>query len=286
MSSLSTYKARIFGLVVAGAVLLLGTGLTSAKDVEGEAGIQSEALTSVDVEQLLGQQVSLNLSFTNSEGQKVKLDDLVNERPVILAMVYYECPMLCTMVLNGLLRMMNVLKFDAGKEFDVIVVSIDPRETAVLAANKKREYIKRYKREGADKGWHFLVGEPSNISALAKSVGFRYTYDERTEQYAHGSAIMVLTPQGLLSKYFYGIDYSPRDVRLALVEAADEKIGSIFDGILLRCFHYDPLEGKYSVAIMGVLRLAGVLTVLGILGFIGFNVLRERRRVRRASALS
>ena len=241
-------------------------------------------LDKVGIVQKLGQKLPLDLRFTDSENREVVLGELIGERPVVLALVYYECPMLCTMVLNGMLRMMNVLKFDAGTEYDVITVSIDPRETPLLAADKKKVYLDRYRRPGAEEGWHFLVSDQESIQALSDALGYSYAYDPETDQFAHGSAIMVLTPEGRLSRYFYGIDYSPVDVRLALVEAASERIGSITDAILLACFQYDPMEGTYSLTIMRVLRVIGVLTVLGIVGFIVANLARERRRRRVAGA--
>lgn len=247
---------------------------------EGSGPVQGpdSLLEKVGITQKLGEQLPMDLRFTDSTGKTQRLGDLMGDRPVVLAMVYYECPMLCTMVLNGMLRVLNVLKFDVGKELDVITVSIDPRETPELAADKKKMYIDRYRREGAAEGWHFLVGEESQVASLADAIGFEYAYDEETDQYAHGSAIMVLTPDGKLSKYLYGIDYSPVDLRLALVEAASERIGTLSDAVLLACFQYDPLEGKYSLAIMNLIRIAGLVTVLGIGIFIVINLLRERRR--------
>lgn len=241
-------------------------------------------LEKVGIDQKLGEVLPPDLEFTNSSGEKVKLGDLVSERPVVLSLVYYECPMLCTMVLNGMLKMMNVLEFDAGKEFDVITVSIDPRETPELAANKKALYLERYRRESAAEGWHFLVGDQANVSALAEAAGYQYAYDESTDQFAHGSAIVVVTPEGKISRYFYGIKYSPVDVRLALVEASKEEIGSLTDAVLLSCFQYDPLEGKYSLAVMQVVRLVGILTVVLVAAFIIFNVRRERGRSNGSSA--
>lgn len=233
-------------------------------------------LDRVGIAQKLGEKLPLDARFTSSKGEATTLGDLMGDRPVILALVYYECPMLCTMVLNGMLKMMNVLKFDVGKEYDVITVSIDPRETPLLAAEKKQVYLERYRRRGAEEGWHFLVGDEENVAALAEGVGFEYAYDETTDQFAHGSAIMVVTPDGRLSRYFYGIQYSPVDLRFALIEASSGQIGSLTDAILLTCFQYNPLDGTYSFAIMRVIRLAGVVTVLLIVGFVATNLLKER----------
>lgn len=298
MSILSMIAVRARGArrIAAGAVLgLMGLALTAQpaaalgpksgvppqpgeERAEGPKQGPDALLDRVGIAQRLGATLPLETRFTTSEGERVALGDLLGERPAILALVYYECPMLCTMVLNGMLRMLNVLKFDVGKELDVVTVSIDPRETPALAADKKRMYLERYRREGAEQGWHFLVGDQASVSTLAEAVGFEYAYDEETDQFAHGSAIMVVTPDGRLSKYFYGIDYSPVDVRLALIEAASERIGSLADAIILACFQYDPMEGRYSLAIMRVVRLAGVATVLALLGFVLFHVLRDRRR--------
>lgn len=248
---------------------------------EGQPGFPKQGpdalLDRVGISQRLGTQLPLELEFRTSTGERRTLDSLIGRRPVVFAFVYYECPMLCTMVLNGMLRMMNVLKFDVGREYDVITLSIDPRETEVLAAEKKKVYLDRYRRSGAVDNWHFLVGDEESITKLSSALGYDYAYDETTDQYAHGSAIMVITPDGKVSKYFYGIDYSPVDVRLALIEASEERIGSITDAILLSCFQYNPLDGKYSLVVMGVVRIAGILTVLGILAFIVWNYFRGRR---------
>lgn len=235
-------------------------------------------LGQVTIEQKLGETVPLDLAFTQSSGEKVALKDLVGERPVVLSLVYYECPMLCTMVLNGLLRALNVVKFDVGKEFDVLTVSIDPRETAALAQEKKGVYLDRYRRSGAKDGWHFMVGDQASISELSQAVGFNYVYDEETDQYAHASGIVVLTPEGKISKYLLGIDYSPRDLRFSLVEASKDRIGSWTDAILLSCFQYNPSEGRYSLAVLNIVRLVGILTVLAILSFIIISRIHERRR--------
>ncbi len=219
----------------------------------------------VRFDQKLNEQVPLNLVFRDEAGQSVALRDYFDGRPVILALVYYDCPMLCSQVLNGLASSLDVLPFDAGKEFTVITVSFDPRETPALAAAKKETYMRRYKRAGAAAGWRFLTGDPASIAGLAQAVGFRYTYDAEKNQYAHASGVMVLTPQGKLARYFYGIEYAPRDVRLALVEASAGRIGSPVDQLLLYCYEYDPVTGKYGAIVMRFVRLGGVVTVAGLL---------------------
>jgi protein SCO1 len=193
---------------------------------------------------------------------------------MILNLVYYNCPMLCGEVLSGLVNSLRMMKFDVGKEFDVITVSFDPRETPEMAANKKAEFMKRYKRTGAEQGWHFLVGDQNAIDTLTKAAGFQYQYDEKTKQFAHATAIMILTPEGKIAQYYYGVEYPPKDLRLGLVEAGQGKIGNVVDQLLLYCYHYDPEQGKYSAMILRVVRLAGVATML-FLGSLIFLMIRR-----------
>jgi protein SCO1/2 len=240
------------------------------------AGNQPAVLREIGIDQRPDRQVPLDLVFRDETGKSVRLGDYFGEKPVLLSLVYYECPMLCTLVLNGLLRSLRALAFDVGKQFNVVTVSVDPGETPSLAAAKKAEYIQKYSREGAEKGWHFLTGEEDSIQALADAVGFRYVYQPDRDEYAHASGIMILTPQGKLARYFYGIEYSTRDVRLALVEASANKIGSPVDQLLLYCYHYDPVTGKYGLLIMNTIRLAGLATVLA-LGVFMFVMFRRDR---------
>jgi protein SCO1 len=229
------------------------------------------ALRDVRIEQKLDQQLPLDLVFRDESGQQVKLGQYFGSKPVVLALVYYDCPMLCTQVLNGMVTSFRVLPFQIGKEFDVVTVSFDPRETNVLATNKKKiyvNYLPEKMRTGASNGWHFLTGDAVNIEKLTAAVGFHYRYDEDTKQFAHASAIMLTTPQGKLSRYFYGIDYPARDLRLGLIESSENKIGSPVDQLLLYCYHYDPATGKYGAAVMKVMRIAGVVTVLGVLAML------------------
>jgi protein SCO1/2 len=235
-----------------------------------------ELLTDIGLDQQLDAQVPLDLRFRDEAGRDVRLGDYFGRKPVILTLVYYECPMLCTQVLNGLTSALGVLSFTVGQEFDIVTVSFDPKETPELAAAKKAAYLDRYKRGGAGRGWHFLTGDERSIAALTKAVGFRYAYNASIDQYAHVSGIMVLTPEGRLSRYFYGIEYGPRDVRLALIEAADRRIGTPADQLLLYCFHYDPKSARYSFAVMRLVRTLGVATVLGMVG--GIVILRRRER--------
>lgn len=239
-----------------------------------------ERLGQIRFEQRLNTQVPLDLVFRNENGAPVALRDYFGVRPVILTLGYYECPMLCSMVRDGLFESLQALDFDVGKDFAVINVSIDPDEPAVLAAATKALYVQRYARPGAAEGWHFLTGTEDSIRHLAEAIGFAYAYDPVIDQYAHPSGIVLLTPQGKISRYFYGIEFAPRDLRLGLVEASANKIGSPIDQVLLRCYQYDPVTGRYTVAILTILQIAGVAAVL-VLGLV-ITVLfrREQRRVR------
>jgi protein SCO1/2 len=234
-------------------------------------------LRDVRIEQKLDQQLPLDLVFRDESGQQVQLGQYFGKKPVVLALVYYGCPMLCTQVLNGMVTSFRVLPFEVGKEFDVVTVSFDPRESSALAMEKKKlylDYLPEKMRADANNGWHFLTGDPVNIEKLTAAVGFHYRYDEATKQFAHASGIMVATPQGKLSRYFYGIEYAPRDLRLGLIESSENKIGSPVDQLLLYCYHYDPSTGKYGAAVMKVMRIAGIITILGILAM--FFLLKPR----------
>jgi protein SCO1 len=235
-------------------------------------------LKKVGFDQRLNQQVPLDLSFTDETGKAVKLADYFGEKPVILVLAYYKCPMLCTLVLNGLTKALREIPFDIGREFNVVTVSFNPRETPDLAAAKKESYITSYARPGAANGWHFLTGKQDAIDKLTQAVGFRYVYDAKEDQYIHTSGIMVLTPHGKISRYFYGIKFPARDVRLGLVEASADRIGTPADQILLYCFHYDPSTGKYSASILNYVRLGGVFTVVGLIGLVWILLRWERRK--------
>lgn len=224
-----------------------------------------DALNDIGIEQKLNSQLPLDATLLDEEGNTVQLKQYFGSKPVILAMVYYECPMLCNEVLNGLVGSLKPLTFNAGNEFEVVAVSFDPKDTPEIAKAKKEGYTKRYGREGTEKGWHFLTATPETIARVTEAVGFSYKWDEKTKQYAHAGGIMIATPEGKLSHYFYGIEYAPKDVRLGLVEAAGNKIGNPVDKLLLYCYHYDPSTGKYGLAIMNVMRLGGVITVLGLI---------------------
>src|SRR5512142_673817 len=260
-------------------VLLACTGLATAQ-IYGPPQTQTYAparlLQKVGINQKMGAQIPLDLPFVDESGRDVTLRQYF-DKPVILALVYYQCPSLCNMVLNGILSSVKGMDMAAGKQYQIIAVSFDPRETPQMAAAKKQTYLKDYQRQGAEQGWHFLTGPETSSKALAAAVGFRYVYDAMTNQYAHSSAIMILTPAGRIDRYFYGIDYPARDVRLGLVEASKERIGTPTDQVLLYCFHYDPTTGKYALVVMNVLRLAGLITV-AVLGT--FMIVMFRRDFR------
>jgi len=231
----------------------------------------------VSIEQNLDAQISRELQFKDETGRQVALGDYMRDKPTILVMAYYECPNLCTQVLNGLVKSLRTVSFSAGDQFDVVVVSINPSETPELAASKKKNYLASYKREGGEQGWHFLVGDQKNIDLLAQTVGFRYVYDPTSKQYAHGAAIMVVTPDGRLSRYFMGIEFAPRDIKLALMDATEAKIGSLADQVLVLCFQYDPSTGGYSFATLRAMQAGGILTVVVLGLFMARSVRREKR---------
>jgi protein SCO1/2 len=260
--------------------LALGLLLAASPARAGEPYLPP-SLRQVAFDQHLNEQVPLDLEFKDEVGRTVQLGDYFNHgKPVILVLAYFRCPMLCTEVLNGLVRAMLEMDLELGKDFEVVTVSFDPRETPELATAKKKTYVQRYGRPGADAAWHFLTGEQEPIERLTKAVGFRYSYDALHDQFAHASGIMVLTPQGKIARYFFDIQYSARDLRLGVVEASANKIGSPVDQILLFCFHYDPAEGRYGATIMNFVRLGGVLTMFGVGGLV-FYLWREQRRKQR-----
>jgi protein SCO1/2 len=264
-------------------LLLLAAAIASA---QSRPATPASLAQQVSLEQRLGQQVPLDLAFRDSTGRPVALRELVRDRPVILTLVYFRCPMLCNQVLGGLLKSSQSLPLTLGQDYDIITVSIDPRETPAQAAGKKARYVASYQRGGAEAGWHFLTGDEAAIQELAAAVGYRYVYDPRSQQYAHPSGIMVLTPGGRISRYFYGIDYPPRDLRLGLVESSAGRIGTAVDQILLLCFHYDPATGKYGLVISRVLQAAGTATALALGVFLWCMFRLERRRSLRAARQS
>ena len=221
-------------------------------------------LSEVGIEQKLGSQLPLDAKFVDENGQEVQLKQYFGKKPVIIALVYYDCPMLCNEVLNGLLGSLKGVSFDAGKEYDVLAISFNPKDKPDIARAKKENYLARYNRQDAANGWHFLTGESDAIAQITKAVGFNYKWDEASKQYAHAGGIMIATPEGKLSHYFYGIEYAPKEIRLGLIEASNNKIGNPVDQLMLYCYHYDPGTGKYGLVIMRAMRVAGVVTILGM----------------------
>ena len=228
------------------------------------SNVRPPGLSNVGIEQRLNEQVPSNLVFRDETGKAVHLGDYFGKKPVILNLVYYRCPMLCNEVLAGLEGALRALTFNAGKEFDILTVSFDPNDTPEIATAKKAEVLKHYKRPGAAEGWHFLTGPQQSIDALTKAVGFQYQYDAKVGQFAHSTAIMILTPEGKIAQYYYGVEFPPKDLRLGLIQASQNKIGTLADQVLLYCFHYDPATGKYGAIISRIIQIAGGVTVLGI----------------------
>lgn len=232
-----------------------------------EANGIPEPLKKVGIEQKLGEQLPLDAEFRDENGKTVRLGEYFNSgRPVIVAFVYFECPMLCNQVLNGLTGSLKGISFDAGKDFDVVAISFDAREydATEIARNKKVGYMERYGRPGTEKGWHFLTGRQESIDKVTSAAGFSYEWDEKTNQFAHAAAVIVTTPDGKLSRYHYGIDYAPRDLKFSLMESGNSRIGNTAEQLLLYCFHYDPASGKYGLAILNVIRLGGIATLVGM----------------------
>ncbi len=249
-------------------ITLIAAATLHARAALGDGDGLPAPLRQVAIEQRLDATVPLDLSFRDEQGDPVTLGKYFGKRPVILSLVYYECPMLCTLVLNGLVRALRTLTFEPGHEFEIVTVSFDPRDTPELAEKKKETYLGEYRRAGADAGWHFLTGEPAAIERLAQSVGFQYTYVPEQKQFAHAAAIMVLTPDGRISRYFFGVEYSPRDLRFGLIDAAERKIGTVVDHLLLYCYQYDATTGRYSAVAMNLVRVGAVVTMLALGGFI------------------
>ena len=257
---------------------LYGGGLNQGQTATGLPPV----LKKVGIDQKLNEQLPLDAVFKDEQGNEVRLGQFfISGKPVVISLVYYACPMLCNQVLNGMLGTFRQNTLNVGKDFEVVTVSFDTRETPQLAAAKKQTYIAGYNRPTGAAGWHFLTGDETNVKRLTEAVGFRYTWDEQTKQFAHASGIMIATPEGKLARYFYGIDYPARDVRLALVETSANKIGTPVDALMLYCYHYDPSTGKYGVVIMNLIRVAGIATIILIVGLL--LLLRKISRKRMLS---
>jgi len=284
---MTTLRAGIFAALAACLVCLSATSAPAqmtgapAAGYRRDPGIAASAvpkpLREIGFDQNIDQRIPLDVVFNDEQGRPVRLGDYFGTKPVVLTFVYYNCPMLCTQVLSALTSTLGVLSQTVGSDFDIISVSFDPREKPVDALAKKAVFLERYKRPGAEAGWHFLTGGQESIARLTKAAGFRYVWDEETKQFAHPTGVIVLTPDGRLARYLFGIEYGPRDLRFALVEASNGKVGPPVDALLLYCFHYDPETGRYGLAIMRTVRIAGAATVLALLSFIVIAVRREKR---------
>ncbi len=270
---MNTFRLTIYGIL---GIIVMGIALSPAAADDSLPPL----LQGVTIEQRLGEQVPLDLLFRDETGRAVRLNQYFGSKPVILVLAQYRCPRLCTEVLNGLTRgLADLSAYDIGNQFNVLTVSFDARETPELAAEKKAAYLKQYGRPGADDGWHFLTGDETSIKRLTEAVGFRYHYDPRHDQFAHASGIMILTPDGKLTRYFYGIQYASRDLRLGLVDASAGRIGSPVDVLLQFCFHYDPSTGRYTPAVMNFVRLGGLLTLISLGAFLTVQWWNERRKL-------
>ena len=256
-----------------------GMGMPPPPEVD-PATHRPRILEQVGIDQRIGQQLPLDTPFVDDQGRHVHLGDFFGSRPVVLALAYYECPMLCTQVLNGMTGSLKTMNFEPGKDYDVVVISINPREGPMLAADKKKTYVAQFGRPQTANGWHFLTGTDPEIRAVANAIGFHYAYDPNILQYAHAAAIYVATPKGVVARYFLGLDYPPRSLRLALVEASQDRLGTVSDQLLLFCYHYDPATGKYGAGTIEAVRIGGVLTVLALLTFMFVSLRQERQHAR------
>jgi protein SCO1/2 len=251
-----------------------------ARGVRPEAGLPSSQmpgiLSKVSFEQRLNARLPMHVALKDEEGRDVTLGQYFGTKPVVLAFAYYECPMLCTQILNGLTSALTVMTETVGRDFDVVVLSFDPRETPALAAGKKKAHLDRYSRPMSEGGWHFLTGDEASIRKVTDAAGFYYQWDDKTQQYAHASGIIVTTPDGRLARYFFGIDYAPRDLKFALIESSEGKVGNVIDKLLLYCYHYDPATGGYGFVAMNTVRVAGAITLIALVGFMTFSLAREK----------
>jgi protein SCO1/2 len=276
-----TFRATISSAALAAlAAVILAGGTVHAQP----RPMATRVFNEVGIEQRLGEQVPLDLTFTDEQGRKAPLATYFGAKPVILSLVYYKCTMLCPQVLEGMTATFKTINnMSIGKEFDVVSVSFNHRETPADAVVRKEKYIRDYDREGAAENWHFLTADSASVAKLAEAVGFTYLYDEKTGQYAHASGVMILTPDGKVSRYLYGIEYQADDLRFSLIDASNGKIGSPVDKLLMLCYHYDPATGKYGLVVTNLLRGGGILAVLILGGYMLLNFLRDRRRAAAAA---
>jgi len=279
MKTFTRYVLAPAALAVMAGVSVLAQA--NAPGLRPEAGPPSNAMPSalqqVKFDQKLDAQLPVDATFKDDTGKTVRLGDYFGERPVVLAFVYYECPMLCNQILNGLVSGVGVLDQTVGTDFDVVAISFDARETPTQAAAKKATYLDRYQRPGSERGWHFLTGDEATIKRVTDTAGFQFAWDAATQQFAHASGIIVTTPEGKLSRYLFGIEYPPRDLKFALMESSAGKIGSVVDQVLLYCYHYEPATGSYSLVAMNAVRMGGVVTMVALLGFVAISLRRDNR---------
>lgn len=271
-------------LAPAAVAVMAGVSVLAQADAPGlrpsagpPANAMPPALQQVKFDQKLDAQLPLDAAFKDEHGKAVRLGDYFGTRPVVVAFVYYECPMLCNQILNGLVSGVGVLDQTVGSDFDVVAISFDARETPVQAAAKKATYLDRYQRPGTERGWHFLTGDEAAIKRVTDTAGFQFAWDPATQQFAHASGVIVTTPEGKLSRYLFGIEYPPRDLKFALMESSAGKIGSVVDQVLLYCYHYEPATGSYSLVAMNAVRMGGVVTMVTLLGFIAISLRRDNR---------
>lgn len=252
--------------------------LALALPARAQSNERPTILRDIGFDQKLGDWIPLDTSFRDETGRAVRLADYFRGKPVVMNLVYFDCPMLCTVTLSGMASALKELSWDAGKEFEVVTISFDPKEGPEQAAARKKQFMARYERPAAEAGWHFLTGDIGAIHLITQAVGFRYVWDQASRQFAHPAGTVVLTPDGQIARYLFGVEYAPRDLRLALVEAGGGRIGSPIDAVFLACYRYDPMTGRYSAAIMRIVRLLGIATVLALAAFLTFNWRREHAR--------
>jgi len=272
-------RLALLALLLAPAVLLNASGAPGSPPPD--APLPPPPIKEVGFDQKLGEAIPLDLVFRDEADQSVRLARYFGKRPVVLSLVYFNCPMLCGMTTDGLVRSVRALRFEPGTDYEILSVSFDPRETAQMASEKKRTVMAQYGRKSGPGGWHFLTGDAVSVAALTKAVGFRYVWDAEQKQFAHATGITVLTPQGRIARYFFGIEYPTKDLRLALIEASEEKIGNVVDQLLLLCFHYDPKAGRYTATVRNLVRGGGVITLLLLAGFVTIMLRRERASAAR-----
>jgi protein SCO1 len=271
--------AALLALHLASALPLAATGTTDPH--LPEAPLPPPPVKDVGLDQKLGESIPLDLVFRDEAGKAVRLSQYFGKRPVILSLVYFNCPMLCGMTTDGLVRSVRALRFEPGTDYEILSVSFDPKETPEMASEKKRGVMAQYGRKSGPLGWHFLTGDAASVAALTSAVGFRYVWDAEQKQFAHATGVTLLTPQGRIARVFFGIEYPAKDLRLALIEASEERIGSVVDQLLLLCFHYDPKAGRYTATVRNLVRGGAALTLAALAGFVLIMLRRERAGAER-----